>query len=77
MRRRCRGARGDAGPLEVVILLPAASYEHVLTSSKITLGVPLAFVLCLPLVAFVPRILLATIPTTFWMLGWLSMSLEV
>jgi hypothetical protein len=60
-----------------VILLPAASYEHVLTSSRITLGVPLAFVLCLPLVAFVPRILLATIPTTFWMLGWLSMSLEV
>jgi hypothetical protein len=57
----------------LVILLPARAYEHVLTSSRITLGVPLAFVLCLPMVRGRGRVLLATsVPTAFWMLGWLS-----
>ena len=57
-----------------VVLLPRASYEHVLTSSRIALGVPLAFVFCLPLVDGPRRrLLVAVAPTALWMLAWLAM----
>jgi hypothetical protein len=57
--------------LVLVVMLPTKSYEHVLTSSRIALGVPLAFVLCLPRVRTRARLLVALVPTVYWMLAWL------
>lgn len=56
--------------LVLVVLLPRSSYEHYLTSSRIMLGVPVAFVLCLPLLPRMQRLAFALAPTLIWLWAW-------
>lgn len=57
--------------LILVVFLPTKSYEHVLTSARISLGVPLAFLLCLPFLPARRRFVVGLAPAVYWMLAWL------
>jgi hypothetical protein len=56
--------------LVLVVLLPRRSYEDYLTSSRIMLGVPVAFVLCLPLLPRIHRLVFALAPAVIWLAAW-------
>lgn len=56
--------------LVLVVFLNRSSYEDYLTSSRIMLGVPVAFVLCLPLLPRTHRFAFAMAPAIIWLAAW-------
>jgi hypothetical protein len=62
-----------ANVLGLVILLPEPSYAEIVASSRIALGVVVAFVACLPLVPRADRILVAALPAILWFSAWYSL----
>jgi hypothetical protein len=62
-----------ANVLGLVVFLPGASYADIVASSRIALGVVVAFVACLPLVARPDRVLVAAVPAVLWFAPWYSL----
>jgi hypothetical protein len=62
-----------ANVLGLVILLPEPSYAEIVASSRIALGVVVAFVACLPFVPRADRILVASMPAILWFAPWYSL----
>jgi hypothetical protein len=54
----------------LVVLLPRRSYEDYLTSSRIMLGVTVAFVLCVPELPARWRPALVALPAVLWLAPW-------
>jgi hypothetical protein len=62
-----------ANVLGLVVFLPEPSYAEIVASSRIALGVVVAFVACLPLVAREDRVLVAAVPAILWFAPWYSL----
>jgi hypothetical protein len=62
-----------ANVLGLVVFLPAPSYAEIVASSRIALGVVVAFVACLPLVRGADRLLVAAVPAVLWLAPWYSL----
>lgn len=61
-----------ANVLGLVVFLPEASYAEIVASSRIALGVVVAFVACLPFVPRADRMLVAAVPAILWFAPWYS-----
>jgi hypothetical protein len=59
-----------ANVVALVIALPAPSYAEIIASGRITLGVIVAFVACLPLLPQRDRVVLALLPAVLWLSPW-------
>lgn len=62
-----------ANVLALVIFLPEPSYAEFVASSRIALGVVVAFVTCLALVPRADRMLVAAGPAVLWLAPWYSL----
>ena len=56
--------------LAFVVLLPKQSYEEFTASGRITLGVVVAFVACIPSIPVRHRAIAVALPTIFWFAPW-------
>ena len=57
----------------LVLFLPRSSWDGYPTSSRVTLGIPLAFVLCLPAIETKRvRLVVALVPLLCWLPGWVK-----
>jgi hypothetical protein len=59
-----------ANVLVLVVLLPATSYVNYLASGRITAGVVVAFVLCLPAILSAGRVAQAWLAVALWLAPW-------
>lgn len=61
-----------ANVLVLVVLLPGTSYVNYLASGRITTGVVVAFVLCVPTLVASDRVAHAWLPIALWLMPWYS-----
>jgi hypothetical protein len=62
-----------ANVLGLIVFLPTLSYAEIVASSRIALGVVVAFVACIPLVSRTDRVLVATVPAILWFAPWYAL----